>query len=276
MAQSNSISTRYGSAFGIGAIVGVLGGLIGLGGAEFRLPLLVGWFRYPLLPAILINLLVSLVTVVVSLGFRLQSQGLAPLLEQWPVALNILAGSLPGSYAGVYLATRISERTLVVTVAVVLTLLGLVLIGHDWLFAREPLLLAPTLRLTLGFLAGLLIGAVSSLLGVAGGELIIPTLALFFALDIKLAGSVSLMISIPTIIVGILRYQSRPVFREMKPERHFLIFMSLGSVVGAWIGSQLLPHAPSSLLQIFLGVILVFSAAKMARTRLYGRRHPAD
>jgi uncharacterized membrane protein YfcA len=31
-----------------GAVVGVFGGLIGLGGAEFRLPLLVGFFADPL------------------------------------------------------------------------------------------------------------------------------------------------------------------------------------------------------------------------------------
>ncbi|MFD3610870.1 hypothetical protein ACFWXA_22835 [Streptomyces atroolivaceus] len=29
-------------AFGAGAAIGVLGGMIGLGGAEFRLPLLIG------------------------------------------------------------------------------------------------------------------------------------------------------------------------------------------------------------------------------------------
>ena len=35
----------------------------------------------------------------------------------------------------------------------------------------------------------------ASLLGVAGGELLIPTLVLLFGLDLKLAGSVSLAIS---------------------------------------------------------------------------------
>jgi hypothetical protein len=34
------------AVFGGGAIIGVLGGLIGLGGAEFRLPLLIGAFRF--------------------------------------------------------------------------------------------------------------------------------------------------------------------------------------------------------------------------------------
>jgi uncharacterized membrane protein YfcA len=37
------------AAFGGGAIIGALGGLIGLGGAEFRLPLLIGAFRFPAL-----------------------------------------------------------------------------------------------------------------------------------------------------------------------------------------------------------------------------------
>lgn len=34
------------AAFASGAIIGALGGLIGLGGAEFRLPLLIGVFRF--------------------------------------------------------------------------------------------------------------------------------------------------------------------------------------------------------------------------------------
>lgn len=57
-------------AFVWGSLVGVLGGLIGLGGAEFRLPVLVSIFNYRTLQAIIINLLVSLVTVIFSLIFQ--------------------------------------------------------------------------------------------------------------------------------------------------------------------------------------------------------------
>jgi hypothetical protein len=53
-------------ALGWGVLIGIPGGLIGLGGAEFRLPVLVGVFKYPILKAIVINLVVSLVTVVFS------------------------------------------------------------------------------------------------------------------------------------------------------------------------------------------------------------------
>lgn len=263
---------RNGAAFGIGAVVGVAGGLIGLGGAEFRLPFLVGHFRYRLLLAIVINLVVSLVTVIFSLAFRvLGPQGIAPVLEQWPVALNILAGSIIGSYAGVHFATRVSEQRLAFAVAIVLMLLGLLLAGHHWLFGHNALLLADPVRIGLGLAAGLMIGAVSSLLGVAGGELIIPTLVLLFGLDIKLAGSTSLAISIPTVIVGIMRYRQRPVFRELSPEKPAIILMALGSILGALIGSRLLPYISASVLQLALGIILFISAAKMF---LKSRRAP--
>ena len=50
-----------------------------------------------------------------------------------------------------------------------------------------------------GVAAGFGIGVVASLLGVAGGELLISTLVLLFGIDIKLAGSLSLAISLPAV-----------------------------------------------------------------------------
>lgn len=48
-------------AFASGAVIGTLGGLIGLGGAEFRLPLLIGMFRFAALEAVILNKATSLV-----------------------------------------------------------------------------------------------------------------------------------------------------------------------------------------------------------------------
>ena len=53
-----------------GAPIGLLGGLIGLGGAEFRLPVLAGVFGYVARRAVALNLAISLVTVVSALLIR--------------------------------------------------------------------------------------------------------------------------------------------------------------------------------------------------------------
>jgi hypothetical protein len=59
------------AGFVVGACVGVLGGLIGLGGAEFRLPLLIGLFGFLALQAVILNKAMSLVVVATALPARL-------------------------------------------------------------------------------------------------------------------------------------------------------------------------------------------------------------
>lgn len=252
-------------AFAWGALVGILGGLIGLGGAEFRLPVLVSIFNYRTLQAIIINLIVSLVTVTFSFIFRSGVLGLENVAANWAVITNILAGSLIGSYVGVHYATRINERVLNRVVVVFLIFVSLVLLGHSLIFSFEGLQLPSLLRISFGFLAGIIIGIFSSMLGVAGGELIIPTIILLFSVDIKLAGSLSLAISIPTILMGLFKYRSQQRLKEVKPEQRLIVSMAAGSILGAFVGSNLLRYVSSSLLYLILGTILLLSALKLAR-----------
>ena len=57
-----------------------------------------------------------------------------------------------------------------------------------------------------GVVAGFGIGVVAAIMGVAGGELLIPTIVLLFGVDIKIAGSLSLLVSLPTMLVAFARY----------------------------------------------------------------------
>jgi uncharacterized membrane protein YfcA len=66
------------AALAAGAGVGLLGGLIGLGGAEFRLPLLIGLFGFAALQAVIMNKAMSLIVVVTALPARLVSVPLTP------------------------------------------------------------------------------------------------------------------------------------------------------------------------------------------------------
>lgn len=256
---------RNAQAFSWGTGIGTLGGLIGLGGAEFRLPVLAGIFQFRLLDAIVINLLVSLVTVIFSLIFRVGIGGLESLLSYGYVVMNLLAGSLLGSWVGVHYATRVNERALLKAVVVLLICLSLTLISHPWLFHAGGLNLPTLVTVALGLVAGSLIGVFSSLLGVAGGELIIPTILLLYGLDIKIAGSLSLAISIPTILMGLSRYRAKQCFSEIHLHRSFVTWMAVGSILGALGGALLLPFVPGAALHVLLGVILLLSAWKLAR-----------
>jgi uncharacterized protein len=253
-------------AFCWGAVIGVLGGLIGLGGAEFRLPVLVGFYKFRTLHAIVINLIISLVTVIFSFIFRVGLVNLDSITSHAPIIFDILAGSLLGSYIGVRFATKINEHALTRIVVVFLVILSIVLIGHDLIFHAQGFAFPVLLKFILGALSGIVIGVFSSMLGVAGGELIIPTIIILFAVDIKLAGSLSLAISIPTIVMGLVKYGKKGQLSGIRQHSGFLLWMSAGSILGALIGSYLLGYVRGSFLQVLLGLILLISAVKLWRT----------
>src|SRR5271167_2491385 len=98
--------------FTAGAAVGVLGGLIGLGGAEFRLPLLIGIFGFAALQAVILNKAMSLIVVITALPARLIGVPWSDVSPHWPVAVNLLAGSLFGAWVGASWATRMRSATL--------------------------------------------------------------------------------------------------------------------------------------------------------------------
>jgi uncharacterized membrane protein YfcA len=85
---------------------------------------------------------------------------------------------------------------------------------------------------------------VAALLGVAGGELLIPTLVLLFGADIKLAGSLSLAVSLPTMLVGFARYSQDRSFAVLGRNRGFVMAMAFGSIAGSFLGGRLLGIVP--------------------------------
>lgn len=249
---------------GSGAAIGMLGGLIGLGGAEFRLPLLIGLFRFPALEAVILNKAMSLIVVAAALPFRAQTVSFAQIAGHWDVIVNLLAGSLIGAWAGAGWATRLRSQTLYRVIAVLLLAIAAVLLfGHET--SAGAALLGGGLQTIAGVVAGFLIGGVASLMGVAGGELLIPTLILLFGADVKLAGSLSLAVSLPTMIVGFSRYSRDRSFSVLRRERRFMVLMAIGSIAGAFIGGQLLAIVPNWIVLPVLAAILVLSSIKVWR-----------
>ncbi len=258
---------RHGLALLAGAVIGVLGGLIGLGGAEFRLPVLIAFFALAAHQAVRLNLLVSLVTLAASALARFGFATFPDLLGHAAEIFAVAGGSIAAAWLGAGLLSRISPGRLVLLIAVLLFGIGALLafeavIGDE---AVGALIESPLQRIVTGIGAGVGIGLVSSLLGVAGGELIIPTMLFVFGMDIRTAGTASLLISIPTVTVGVLRHYRNGAYRSQQTLVALVLPMAVGSLIGAIGGAALLPHVPADDIKIVLAFILVASAFKLAR-----------
>ncbi|ESS73013.1 hypothetical protein MGMO_39c00120 [Methyloglobulus morosus KoM1] len=251
------------AVFSSGAMIGFLGGLIGLGGAEFRLPLLIGIFGFGALEGVILNKAMSLIVVSSALPFRLSAVPVHSLVEHWDIILNLLGGSLLGAWSGASWAVRLKAQTFYKAIALLLFCMSLLLLfGHN-LADSNPVALSEINLVFAGIVSGFVIGVVASLLGVAGGELLIPTLVLLFGTDIKLAGSLSLAISLPTMLTGFLRYSSDRSFTIIGQNKEFLLIMAAGSILGTFLGAQLLRSVPETILLPMLSAILVVSAIKV-------------
>lgn len=249
----------------IGLIVGLAGGLVGLGGAELRLPYLASTLGLPLKKAVPVNLAISLLTLLAALPTRLLTLKTASLKLFLYETAALGLGAVLGAYAGVSGLRRLSPVVLTRAVFALLLALGLVMISEA-VVSIAPLGMAPAAvpsRIVFGLALGFLIGAISGLLGVAGGEIIIPTLILGFGAPIKAAGSLSQMVSIPTVLTGFIRHYRAGALSDRQLVTRLILPMGLGAIAGGIGGGLLANLAPSGILKAVLGVILIASSIKV-------------
>ncbi|GAA4975300.1 sulfite exporter TauE/SafE family protein [Actinoplanes utahensis] len=249
-------------AFTGGAAVGILGGMIGLGGAEFRLPLLIMLFGFAALQAVIVNKALSLIVVLTALPARLVAVPVSALTPHWDVVVNLLAGSLVGAWAGATWATRMRSVTLYRVLAVMLVLIAAALIANH-VGTLHHVALAPATVIVSGVVAGFFIGVVAAIMGVAGGELLIPTIVLLFGTDIKTAGSLSLAVSLPTMLVAFARYSRDGSFTVLRRHARLVTVLALGSVTGTIAGGMLLGVVPEAILVPGLAALLLLSSIKV-------------
>lgn len=253
---------RLGRAFAAGAAVGVAGGLVGLGGAEFRLPLLIGMFGFVALEAVIVNKAMSLLVVLVAVPARLLAVPASEVVGHLGVVANLLIGSVAGAWVGASWAARAREATLYRVLAVLLVGIAAVFTAYHlgWL----PLLDLPAVVLAVaGVLVGFGIGVVAAVMGVAGGELLIPTITVLYGLDVKLAGSLSLLVSLPTMLVAFLRYSRSQAFTVLGRVPGFVAAMAAGSIAGTLLGGLAVGVVPTGVIVPLVVVLLLGSAVKV-------------
>lgn len=233
------------------------------------MPYLVGVVRLTPHQAVPVNLAISLLTVLAAIPTRLIAlppSALAPFLWE---TLAIALGAVLSASLGADWLRRLSPRALATLMFTLLIVLGIGLLIEAAVAPAASGFLPEifALQFGAGLLFGLLIGAVSSVLGVAGGELIIPTLLFAFGVPIKPAGSLSLIVSLPTVLAGLIRHARAGAFADRAITRRIILPMGLGSAVGAIVGGLLVGMAPAGAIKVALGVLLIWSAWKVLGRR---------
>lgn len=100
---------------------------------------------------------------------------------------------------------------------------------------------------------GLLAGLLSGLFGVGGGTVIVPLLVLVLAYNQRLAAGTSLAAIIPIASVGVISYAIHGSVAWVPG-----LILAAGAVVGAQIGTWLLPRVPLAALRwSFIGFLVV-------------------
>jgi uncharacterized protein len=184
-----------------------------------------------------------------------------------PEVFGLTIGGVVSAFYGARLVQSLTSKRVVQTVAGLLGGIGVLMLIEIAapLQYSVPLPNSPSVHFVIGFAIGIGIGLVSSMLGVAGGELLIPTLVFIFGADIKTAGSASILISLAVVLTGIWRYWSLDAIPTGRGIKRITSAMAFGSVVGATLGGLAVAYAPVDVLKVILGCVLIAAAAKTIR-----------
>ena len=240
-------------AAGIGLAAGVLSGLFGIGGGVVLVPALVLFFALPQLEASAVSL------AAIATG---AAAGLIPFAMDgevdWVPALIVTAGAAVGSVLASRFVSRIPERVLAwaFVVVVVGAAIRMLIPDADGTVDAIDLDLATALILaSIGLGAGFL--AVT--LGLGGGIIYVPSLAILFDLDQHTAQGTSLVAIVPAAVIGAIGHA-----RNGRMDWRLATVVATGSFLGGYAGGQLAQLIPPERLQIAFGILLVIMAVRMA------------
>ena len=105
---------------------------------------------------------------------------------------------------------------------------------------------------------GLIVGVVSSMLGVGGGIILVPILVLLMNFEMHHAIGTSLAVIVLTALIGALTH-----YKLGNVNVEIAVIIAIGAAAGAVLGAHVAEALPSSYLEKIFGVMLLIIAIKM-------------
>ena len=186
----------------VGAVVGVLAGMLGIGGGLVVVPALVLIFTAAAMDEAIITQLAvgtSLATIIITALISTWSHHKKTAVL-WPLFKRLAPGITIGAIIGAFIATRISSNNLKQVFGIFEILIALQMVLPSQFNKRQPKV--PDQAMTF---VGMVIGAISALLGIGGGTLTVPYLS-WQQIGIRQAVATAAACGIPIAISGALSY----------------------------------------------------------------------
>lgn len=250
----------------IGAAVGFLAGLLGIGGGAVMVPMLVFVFAAQGLPPehlLHIALATAMATIMFTSISSMRAHHAHDAVD-WGVARAIAPGILAGSFAAALLAGLIATRPL----AVVFTAL-VFLAATQILFDLRPRSTRELPGAAGLFAAGAAIGGVSSLLAAGGAFLCIPFLA-WCSVPLRRAIGTAAAVGLPIALAGTAGYLLQGLRAENLPRGSLgyvylpaLALVSAASMLAAPWGARVAHRVPVKRLRVVFALVLYAAAARM-------------
>jgi uncharacterized protein len=106
---------------------------------------------------------------------------------------------------------------------------------------------------------GIIAGVLSSMVGIGGGIVIVPTLVLAFGLSQHNAqGTTLAMLSFPVALIGAVNY-----YKKGLVDWRIAIILALGFVIGGYFGSKIALDMPEKMIKRFFACLMIVVAFKM-------------
>lgn len=241
----------------VGVVGGVLSGAFGIGGGIVMVPLLTAFARLDQRRASATSLAAILpASVVASITYGVQGE------IDLDAALFVALGAVVGTVAGGWLLPRVRVRVLqwLFVGVVVAAAVRLLFTEPDRTGLGHPSLL-PDGPLTWLALAGLgvLMGVASGLFGIGGGLVAVPGLVTVFGLGDLVAKGTSLVVMVPTSIIGTVGNARRQLVR-VGPA----LLLGAAAAVASFGGVALAFVMPGRVSTISFAVLLLVVAVQQA------------
>lgn len=236
--------------------IGIVAGVTGVGGGEYRAPVFLSLLRnvrWTIAGNLLAGAMIGLSTAILRGAF---AQPLDILL----LAAAMVVASMPGAYCGALVARRTPSKWLKLLLAGILVTTSLRLL----LFESPvpgPFSFGPE-QAALGLLVGFGIGVISGLLGVAGGEYRIPALILIFGVPAIAAGTISSLVSLPQQVVGFLKH--RQMGHATPKTLRLAVIMGGVGIAGVGLGVALLHRTTDVTATRVLAFLMLLAAGRIA------------